>query len=98
MHDKECYDVLAYYKVEKYAVKDDDMRHVQDDQADDAKHHVGGGGGEDTRGRRTRERVKLPRTIAPKDLAPGKKVLHRKTERVKGYNAMIIGSELTNRN
>jgi hypothetical protein len=58
----------------------------------------GGGGGESTRGRRTRERVKLPRTIAPKDLAPGKRVLHRKTERVKSDDAVIIGSELTNRN
>ena len=58
----------------------------------------GGERGEGARRRRTCERVELPRTIAPKDLAPGMKVLHRETKRVKNDDAMIISSELTNGN
>ena len=58
----------------------------------------GGERGEGTRRRWTCERVKLPRTIAPKDLSPGMKVLHRETKRVKSDDAVVISSELTNRN
>jgi hypothetical protein len=54
----------------------------------------GGGRGEST-GHWVLEIIKLPRTIAPKKLTPGKKVLHRKSERVKIYEAIIISSELT---
>ena len=43
----------------------------------------GGERGEGARRRRACERVELPRTIAPKDLAPGMKVLHRETKGVK---------------
>ena len=42
----------------------------------------GSGRGEDT-GHRALKGIKLPRTIAPKDLAPGMKVLHRETKGVK---------------
>jgi ABC-type phosphate transport system ATPase subunit len=45
---------------------------------------VGGGGSGESTGCRTLERIKLPRTIAPKKLTPGKKVLHRKNQ--KGQN------------
>jgi hypothetical protein len=55
-----------------------------------------GGCGEST-GRRVLERIKLPRTVALKKLTPGKKVLHRKTKRVKIDRAIIISSELTDR-
>jgi hypothetical protein len=53
-----------------------------------------GGCGEIT-GCQVLERIKLPCTIASKKLTPGKKVLHRKTKRVKIYGAIIISSELT---
>jgi hypothetical protein len=53
----------------------------------------GGGHGEST-GHWVLEIIKLPRTIAPKKLMPGKKVLHRNSERVKIYGAIIISSEL----
>jgi hypothetical protein len=43
------------------------------------------------------ERIKLPRTIAPKKLTPGKKFLHRKTKRVKINRIIIICSKLTDR-
>ena len=58
----------------------------------------GGERGEGARRRRTCERVELPYTIAPKDLAPGMKVLHREAKRVKSDDAMIISSELMNGN
>jgi hypothetical protein len=44
---------------------------------------------------RALERIKLPRTIASKKLTPRKKVLHRKTKRVKIDEAIIISTELT---
>jgi hypothetical protein len=53
-----------------------------------------GGCGEST-GHRVLERIKLSHTIASKKLTPGKKVLHRKTKRVKIDRAIIISSELT---
>jgi hypothetical protein len=56
----------------------------------------GGGSGEST-GRRVLERIKLPRTIASKKLKPRKKVPHRKNKKVKIDGAIIISSELTNR-
>jgi hypothetical protein len=55
-----------------------------------------GGCGEST-GRRVLERIKLPRTIASKKFTPRKKVPHRKTKRIKIDGAIIISSELTNR-
>ena len=58
----------------------------------------GGERGEGARRRRACECVEIPRTIAPKDLAPGMMVLHRETKRVKSDDAMIISSELTNGN
>ena len=54
----------------------------------------GGGGGESTR-RRWLERIKLPRTIAPKKLTLGNEVLHRKTKRVKIDGTIAISSETT---
>jgi hypothetical protein len=56
----------------------------------------GGSRGEST-GCRALERVKLPRTVAPKKLTSGKKVHHRKTKRVKIDGAIIISSRLMNR-
>jgi hypothetical protein len=56
----------------------------------------GGGCGEST-GRRVLERIKLPCTIASKNFTPRKKFPHRKTKRIKIDGAIIISSELTNR-
>jgi hypothetical protein len=56
----------------------------------------GGGCGEST-GHRVLKRIKLPRTIASKKFTPRKKVPHRKTKRIKIDGAIIISSELTNR-
>jgi hypothetical protein len=56
----------------------------------------GGGCGEST-GCRVLERIKLPRTIASKKFKPRKKIPHRKTKRIKIDGAIIISSELTNR-
>jgi hypothetical protein len=56
----------------------------------------GGGCGEST-GRRVLERIKLPRTIASKKFTPRKKVPHRKTKRIKIDGAIIVSTELTNR-
>jgi hypothetical protein len=56
----------------------------------------GGGCGESTE-RRVLERIKLPRTIASKKFTPRKKVPYRKTKRIKIDGAIIISSELTNR-
>jgi hypothetical protein len=56
----------------------------------------GGCCGESTE-RRVLERIKLPRTIASKKFTPRKKVPHRKTKRIKIDGAIIISSELTNR-
>jgi hypothetical protein len=44
------------------------------------------------------KRVEGGRAIAPGDHAPGPKVLHRKTKRVKFNKARIIGGEFTSRN
>jgi hypothetical protein len=54
----------------------------------------GGGGGNGC----NKERVEVTRTIAPGDHAPGLKILHRKTERVKLYRTIIISGEATNGN
>ena len=58
----------------------------------------GGERGEGARKRRACECVELPRTIAPKDLAPGMNVLHRETKRAKSEDVMIISCELMNGN
>jgi hypothetical protein len=58
---------------------------------------VRGGGCGEIMGRRVLKRIKLPRTIASKKLTPRKKVLHRKTKRVKIDRAIIISSELADR-
>jgi hypothetical protein len=55
----------------------------------------GGGSGEST-GCRVLERIKLPRTIASKKFTLRKKVLHKKTKRIKIDGAIIISSEVTN--
>jgi hypothetical protein len=49
----------------------------------------GDGRGEST-GRRLLVRIKLPHTIASKELTPSKKVLHRKTKGFKIYRAIIL--------
>jgi hypothetical protein len=51
------------------------------------------GRGENT-GCRVLERINLFRTVAPKKLTPGKKVLQIKSKRVKIYGAIIISSEV----
>jgi hypothetical protein len=56
----------------------------------------GGGCGEST-ARWVLERIKLPRTIASKKFTPRKKIPHKKTKRIKIDGAIIISSELTNR-
>jgi hypothetical protein len=56
----------------------------------------GGGCGESTE-RRVLERIKLPHTIASKKFTPRKKAPYRKTKRIKIDGAIIISSELTNR-
>jgi hypothetical protein len=56
-----------------------------------------GGGCGESMGRRVLDRIKLPRTIASKKFTPRKKVPHRKTKRIKIDGAIIISSELTNR-
>ena len=56
----------------------------------------GGGGGESTR-RRWLNRIKLPRTIAPKKLTPGNEVVHRINKRVKIDRTVVIGSKLSDR-
>ena len=93
MHDKECYGF--YYTVKKYAAKDDDKRHDRGDQGDGAKHHGGGGRGESTRCW-TLKGINLPRTVAPKNLMLGKKVLHRQTKRVKLDRITLVSSKTTN--
>jgi hypothetical protein len=35
------------------------------------------------------ERIKLPRTIRAKKLTPGRKVLHRKTKRIKSMEQLL---------
>ena len=42
--------------------------------------------------------VERPGAIAPDDHFPGQEILHRTTRRVKLHRAIVIGSELTNRN
>jgi hypothetical protein len=39
MHEKEYYDLFVYYKLKKYAAKDDDKRHDRGDPGDGAKYH-----------------------------------------------------------
>jgi ABC-type dipeptide/oligopeptide/nickel transport system ATPase component len=56
----------------------------------------GGGCGESTV-RQVLERIKHPHTIALKKFTPRKKVPDRKTKRIKTDGAIIISSELTNR-
>jgi hypothetical protein len=58
---------------------------------------VRGGGCGESMGRRVLERIKLPRTIASKKFTPRKQIPHRKTKRIKIDGAIIISSELTNR-
>jgi hypothetical protein len=57
---------------------------------------MGGGGRGESTGHRTLKGRKLPRTIAPKKLTPGRKVLHRKPKRVID-RTIIIRSKLTDK-
>jgi hypothetical protein len=54
----------------------------------------GGGAG----GRWNEERVKVTRTIAPGDHAPGLKILHRKTKRIKLNGTVVISGKAANGN
>jgi hypothetical protein len=57
-----------------------------------------GGGEQGVSSSRKVQWIKRPGDISPDDQFPGQEILHRTTRGVKLHRAIVIGSELTNRN